>query len=101
MGALARGLWQGVDGCVGTRTTYEQFSFFQSAMTLALVTFAVEKMISFLAKVHAAPREQAEFPGNLKLGPPPKAFPSPKAFLMSLDLLTCENPVVGIDCLPL
>jgi hypothetical protein len=52
MAAFERGLWQDVAGCVGTRTTYDQFLFFQSAIVLALVTFAVEKRISFLAKVH-------------------------------------------------
>jgi hypothetical protein len=45
MAAFERGLWPGVVGCVGTRTTYEHFSFFHRAITLALVTFAVEKMI--------------------------------------------------------
>jgi hypothetical protein len=49
--AFDRGLWQGVVGCVDTRTTYDQFSWSPSAMELALMTFAVETMISFLAKV--------------------------------------------------
>src|SRR5206468_10844605 len=42
----------GVVGCLSTRTTYDQFSWSPSAMELALVTFAVETRISFLAKVH-------------------------------------------------
>ena len=50
--ALERGLWPGVAGCLSTRTTYGQFCSFFSAMDLALVRFAVEKRISFLAKVH-------------------------------------------------
>jgi hypothetical protein len=43
MVAVERGVWPGVEGCVGARTTYVQFYFFFSAMNLALVTFAVEK----------------------------------------------------------
>ena len=45
VGALERGLRPGVDGCLSTRTTYDQFSFSKGAMDLALVTFAVEKRI--------------------------------------------------------
>jgi len=41
--ALERGLKPGVDGCLSTRTTYDQFSFSNSAVNLALVRFAVEK----------------------------------------------------------
>jgi hypothetical protein len=43
MAAFGRGLCAGVAGCLGARTTYEQFSFFLSAITLAFLTFAVEK----------------------------------------------------------
>jgi hypothetical protein len=43
--ALERGLWPGVDGCFSTRTTYDHFYYFFSAMGLAFATFAVEKMI--------------------------------------------------------
>ena len=50
---MSTGLWPGVDGCLSARTTYGQFSFSKSAIKLALVTFAVETMISFLAKVHS------------------------------------------------
>src|SRR5947209_6220666 len=52
MAALERGLWPGVAECIGTRTTYDQSYLKKSAMDLALVTFAVEKRIAFLAKVH-------------------------------------------------
>src|SRR5438105_1472056 len=54
-GALDRGRKPGVEGCLSIRTTYDQFSFSKSAMDLALVTFAVEIMISFSAKVHGHP----------------------------------------------
>src|SRR3954452_8764877 len=50
--AFERCIWPGVDGYVSARTTYDQFLIFFSAIVLALVTFAVETMISFLAKVH-------------------------------------------------
>src|SRR4051794_13650886 len=50
--ALERGMQPGVAGYLSTRRTYDQLYFFKSALDLALVTFAVEKMISFLAKVH-------------------------------------------------
>src|ERR1051326_6296083 len=43
MAALEHGLWPGVDGCGGIRTTYGQFYFFPSALVLALETFAGEK----------------------------------------------------------
>jgi hypothetical protein len=43
--AVDRGLKPGVNGCLSTRTTYDQFSFSNSAIDLGLVTFAVEKMI--------------------------------------------------------
>jgi hypothetical protein len=36
MAAVERGLWPGVDGCVGTRTIYDQFPFSKSAIDLAL-----------------------------------------------------------------
>jgi hypothetical protein len=52
MAAVERGVQPGVGGCLSTRTTNEQFSFSKGAINLALVTFAVETMISFLAKVH-------------------------------------------------
>jgi hypothetical protein len=41
-----------VGGYLSARTTYDSFSWPHSAIHLALVTFAVEKWISFLAKVH-------------------------------------------------
>src|SRR3954452_10851630 len=50
--AFERCIWPGVDGYVSARTTYDQFLIFFSAIVLALVTFAVETMISFLAKEH-------------------------------------------------
>jgi hypothetical protein len=52
MAAFERGMKPGVDRCFRARTTYDQFPFSGSAINLALVTFAVERMISFLAKVH-------------------------------------------------
>jgi hypothetical protein len=52
MAAFESGLWPGVDGYPSARTTYGQFYSFFSAMDLALVTFAVGKRTSFLAKVH-------------------------------------------------
>jgi hypothetical protein len=52
MAAIERGLWWRVGGCLSARTIYDYFSSPHSAIHLALVTFAVEKRISFLAKVH-------------------------------------------------
>ncbi len=48
--ALERGLWPGVVGCLSTRTFYDQFSFSHSAINLALVTFAVERMIFLVSE---------------------------------------------------
>jgi hypothetical protein len=47
MAAFERGLWPGVAGRVSIRTTYDRPSLKKSAMDLALVTFAVETMLSF------------------------------------------------------
>jgi hypothetical protein len=44
--ALERSLWPGVDRSLSKLPPYGQFYFFLGAMDLALVTFAVEKMIA-------------------------------------------------------
>jgi hypothetical protein len=50
--AFERGLWPGVDGHLSARPTYGHSYSSNRATALALVTFAVGTMISFLAKVH-------------------------------------------------
>jgi hypothetical protein len=50
--AFGRGPLAGCDRYLSARTTYDQFSLSPRAMELALVTFAVETMISVLAKVY-------------------------------------------------
>jgi hypothetical protein len=50
--ASDRGMKTRGSGCLRKGPTYGQNTLFSSAVDLALVTFAVERVISFLAKVH-------------------------------------------------